>query len=236
MPAQSKAPQESASSAKSPPDPIPKRRRPRVPKPIVAKRPSACLNPDRPPPDEVWENKFREKEGENFECLIEIYLHRVGTRHELLRLPSYELHAAKKDDVGACSPAPHWSENVRRRLEARSERFWKPIFKYNAPDLFEEVIAEGLTLPPQKVPLPQNFFGIGASLCTNEIQNMRRELLFHWSKDPDNLRALDFSPENHSKVVDGHLCQVSTPASFFTALCYVWVLVWDGELAAHKKV
>ena len=189
--------------------PGPKRRKPGAPKEVVMKRPSACLNPDRPEPDTDWESSYRCSHGEDFPALIQIYLQRAKTDYDLLRLPSYDLlRPAGSPAVAGELPRSGWSENVRRRLERTSERFWKALFRYNAPDLLEEIESRRLTLPYAKQELPGQFFGAGTSLSLNHIQNLRRELLFHWSHDPSNLKALDFAPERDSVVIDGHLLQV----------------------------
>ena len=198
---------EAASGSLQPPGP--KRQKHRAPKEVVIKRPSACLNPDRPEPDAAWESSYRCSHGDDFPALIQIYLYRAKTDADLLRLPSYDLlRPAESPAVAGELPSSGWMENVRRRLERFSDRFWKALFRYNAPDLLEEIESRNLTLPYVKQELPGQFFGAGTSLSLNHIQNLRRELLFHWSHDPSNLKALDFAPERDSAVIDGHLLQV----------------------------
>ena len=189
--------------------PGPKRRKPGAPKEVVMKRPSACLNPDRPEPDTDWESTYRCSHGDDFPALIQIYLYRAKTDADLLRLPSYDLpRPAGPPDAASELLGSEWTENVRRRLERTSERFWKALFQHNAPDLLEEIESRCLTLPYAKHELPDNFFGAGSSLSQNHIQNLRRELLFHWSQDPFASWRLDFAPERDSVVIDGHLLQV----------------------------
>ena len=191
--------------------PRPKRQKRGPPKEVVIKRPSAFVNPNRPKADTDWESDHKSGLVEvEFANIIEIYLNRVKTDYDLLRLPGYH----SSDPPGSADANPggnlrsHWSENVRRRLEQTSERFWRALFRYNAPDLLEEIESRSLTLAHCKKELPGQFFGAKASLSTNDILNLRRELLFHWSQDPSNLKALDFAPERDSVVIDGHLLQV----------------------------
>ena len=47
--------------------PGPKRRKPGAPKEVVMKRPSACLNPDRPEPDTDWEPAERKRPRPDWE-------------------------------------------------------------------------------------------------------------------------------------------------------------------------
>ncbi len=189
--------------------PGPKRQKHGAPKEVVMKRPSACLHPDRPVPDADWESSYRCSHGEDFPALIQIYLQRSKTDYDLLRLPSYDLlRPAEPPKVWSDLLRLKWIDHVRRRLERTSERFWKALFRYNAPDLLQEIESRCLTLPYAKHELPDNFFGAGSSLSQNHIQNLRRELLFHWSQDPFASWTLDFAPERDSVVIDGHLLQV----------------------------
>ena len=206
------------------------------PQPLVMKRPSAILNPDRPRPVDAWEKEYRSQIPDiTFQHLIDIFLNRANLNYENMRLPSYDLHGTATHYWSKGKPLPkHWTENVRQRLEQRSESLWKTLFRYNAPDLLEEIEQKSLHLPFEKSDLPEQFWGKPGKDDKNEIQNMRRELLFQWSRDPANLRALDFCPERDSVVIDGHSVQAPWPALSQYRSC---VLGWfGGEFATPSCV
>ena len=142
--------------------------------------------------------------------LIEIFMKRLGTKEGGWRLPSY-IHSGSADPqfLGPNQPTTEFMK-TRLRLEKHCKEFWMTQFGIYAPDLLSEVQEKNLIMPDYVPELPPNFLGHPENLCTDDIQNTRRLLLFQWSRDCKNLRSLPFSPEKDIVVIDGHMITVTS--------------------------
>ena len=97
-----------------------------------------------------------------------------------------------------------WSENTARRLEMHTARFWLKLFEAHAPHLLGEAIDRGVDPDLAGIPEPHD----GFFFYSIEEEKARYLELFQYTRNPKNLKALDFNPTKHSTVVDGHEIQV----------------------------
>ena len=167
-----------------------------------------------------WQDRI-DAGHKDMEPLVEIFMARMGTTSSKYRVPSY-IHSGSADPEFLRHGADHqatqefmkslstWQENTRLRLEKYDTEFWRSQFKIYAPDLYREVQEKNLIMSEHVPELPPNFLGHPDNLCTDDIQNTRRLLLFQWSRDCKNLRSLPFSPEKDIVVIDGHMITVTS--------------------------
>ena len=158
----------------------------------------------------------RHKHCWKFETLIRIYMARAGTEEELYRLPSY-LH---------CSSASEDSCEGTTEKGHQSKAYWMTLWEVYAPDLWFEAMDENLEY--RNDDLPPGFFKGPKKWCADEIQKLRRSLLFQWSLDRENLRSLRFFPEKDITVVDGHMLTV-TPQQLMFLFVFLRVSYWEFE-------
>ena len=102
-----------------------------------------------------------------------------------------------------------WSEDVARRLGIHTCKFWLRLFAAHAPHLLEEAELRGLDCGVMGKPLPHDSF---FDYSIREERDRYLEL-FYFTRDPRNLKALDFNPCKYSIVVDGHEIQVQYRSS-----------------------
>ncbi len=173
----------------------------------------------------------RHKHCWKFETLIRIYMVRAGTEEELYRLPSY-LHcsSASEDSCEGTTEKGYQSKaidhNVRSRHASQSKAYWMTLWQVYAPDLWYEAMEENLEY--RNDDLPPGFFEGPKKWCGDEIQKLRRSLLFQWSLDGENLRSLRFFPEKDITVVDGHMLTV-TPQQLMFLFFFPRVSYWEFE-------
>ncbi len=219
-------PQTAQESMPTPPEPA-RRRRPKGASAKYIKMPS-YRNAEALPKKPTWENRCREladvdghpySEETGMRTMIAIYINRAGTSLEMYRPPSY-LYAGSTPSDEPIQQSPNWRENVRRRLGEKNNFFWAELFKVYAPDLHEEMEENGYQLPEVYPDVPPHFFSLPPGAIITEADQVRRLLLFRWSRDNDNHRSLPFNVENDICVIDGHLITVTPPHLFFYFLCF----------------
>ena len=101
------------------------------------------------------------------------------------------------------SDAPGWAARTARRLELTTKKYWMKLFASMAPDLHEMALEKELYWEEGSLPGPPDHFLYGA--C--EKEHARYNALWRYSRDEKVLGPLDFMPERHTTVVDGHEVQ-----------------------------
>ena len=101
------------------------------------------------------------------------------------------------------SETPKWASKTARRLEMNSKAYWMKLFNEFAPDLHDLAKDKELFWEEGSVPGPPGHYLNGAY----DKEHARYKELFKYSRSPCVLAPLNFMPERHSTIVDGHEIQ-----------------------------